>query len=76
MGCIVKIMNIGSKEHYEMITDFEKSAKALPVALGRFDKEEKSEWSKGNIYEDGATNGLFKLFSAGYSNARCKYINQ
>ena len=54
-------MSLLSKEHYELIEQFEKQFN------GRFDKEEKSIWAKGNIYQDGSVNQMFLLFRAGYA---------
>lgn len=32
----------------------------------RLDKEDKSLWAKGNIYQDGMTNELFLAYRKGY----------
>lgn len=66
-------MKLGTAEHQEMISSFEKYAKRSP-ALVRLDKEAKSEWPRGHIYQDGHTNDLFNLYCAGYSHARCVYL--
>lgn len=66
-------MQIGTQEHYDIISSFEKYI-AGGFFLLRMDKEEKSEWQKGRIYQSGETNNMFKLYSAGYSNARCVYL--
>ena len=64
-------MKIGTKEHYEMIENFEKNFNYI-----RLDKEENRElWKKGIIYQNGETNNLFKAFSIGYSFARLNYMN-
>jgi len=65
-------MTLGTTEHYEMIASFEKYIHASPIRC-RVDKEAKEEWHKGRIYQDGNTNDLFNLYSAGYANARCVY---
>lgn len=54
-------MTIGSKEHYEMIAMFEK----VFAGEGRFDKEPKEFWTKGNIYQNGEINKLFIAFRHG-----------
>lgn len=65
-------MKIGSKEHYEMLDSFEKSARLY--LRGRFEREDKSQWAKGNFYENGEVNQMFKVFSMGYAAARCIYL--
>ena len=54
-------MSLFSKEHYEIIEQFEKQFN------GRMDKEDKSIWSKGVIYQDGMMNQLFLAFRQGYA---------
>lgn len=53
-----------SKEHYELIAAFERSRKE------RFDKEDKSLWPKGIIYQDGRVNALFLAYRHGYAYAQ------
>ena len=53
-------MTIGSKEHYDMIAMFERTFKGH-----RFDKEDKTLWAKGNVYQNGDTNNLFLAFRQG-----------
>lgn len=54
-----------SKEHYELIAAFERSHKE------RFDKEDKSLWPKGIIYQDGRVNDMFLSFRHGFVYAKC-----
>lgn len=64
-------MEIGSKEHCEMIEAFEK------FKPGRLDKEADPKlWKIGHIYQDGEVNKMFKFFANGYSFGRCVYLNQ
>ena len=56
-------MLLESKEHYELIEQFEKD---VPYR-GRFDKEPKELWKKGIIYQDGETNKMFVCFRLGVS---------
>ena len=64
-------MKIGSKEHYEILENFEKNFKYL-----RLDKEKNKElWSKGYVYENGDANTIYKAFLSGYSLARVNYLN-
>jgi len=55
-------MSVSSKEHYELMTMFEKEFKGY-----RLDREDKSFWSKGNIYQNGETNALFLAYRRGYA---------
>jgi hypothetical protein len=61
-------MQLHTKEHGEMIKQFEKH---FP---GRHDKEHKDMWPKGVIYQNGEMNNMFKVFCVGYSVARCEYL--
>lgn len=58
---------LNSKEHYELIAQFEKDFKKFPVANGRFDKEEKTLWAKRAVYQDGKVNELFMVYRSGYA---------
>lgn len=55
-------MGLLSKEHYELMEQFEKEFYPM-----RFDRENKNLWAKGIIYQDGNVNNLFKAFRLGYS---------
>lgn len=63
-------MTIGSKEHHEILKDFEKCFKEF-----RLDKENKDMWSKGHIYQSGEVNNMYKAFVRGYSSGRANYIH-
>lgn len=52
------------KEHYDLMAAFERSHS------GRFDKEDKSLWPKGIVYQDGRMNELFLSFRQGCAYAR------
>lgn len=54
-------MSLTSKEHYELIEMFEK----VFAGSYRMDKEDKSLWSKGNVYQNGEMNQLFLAFRQG-----------
>ena len=54
-------MKLFSKEHYELIEQFEKQF------TERFDKEDQALWHKGIIYQDGRVNELFLAFRQGYT---------
>lgn len=54
---------LNTKEHYELIAQFEKHYKGL----GRLEKEAKEDWVRGIIYEDGKTNEMFQMYRSGYA---------
>jgi hypothetical protein len=57
-------MNINSKEHYDLITAFEKE----PYFRGcRRDKEGKEFWKIGQIYQSGEVNEKFVIYRMGYA---------
>lgn len=64
-------MQIRTKEHYDILTAFEKSHSGL-----RFDKEPYELWSKGVVYQNGEVNKLYGLFMLGYSTARTVYMQE
>lgn len=53
---------LNTKEHYQLMEMFEKSFRG-----NRFDKEDKSFWAKGNVYQCGVTNNLFLAYRLGYA---------
>ena len=63
-------MTIGSKEHGDIISSFERN---FPGE--RFDKEEKGLWKKGQVYQSGMVNKMYKAYILGYSAGRVEYIN-
>lgn len=50
-----------SQEHYDLMAMFEREHS------GRFDKEDKTLWPKGIVYQDGLVNELFKTYRRGYA---------
>lgn len=60
-----------TQEHYDLMAQFEKQfAVSIPgcyVSSLRFQKEDKSLWTKSRIYQDGATNNLFIAYRMGYA---------
>lgn len=58
-------MQLGSTEHDELMAQFEKDV-ATKFSV-RLDKEDKSLWRKGIVYQDGRTNDLFLLYRFGVS---------
>lgn len=51
-----------SKEHYDLIEQFEKEFSHRHLA-----KEPKERWAKGNVFQDGQTNELFLAYRTGYA---------
>lgn len=62
-------MQIKSKEHYDLINEFERIHSNL-----RHDKEGKFLWSKGLVYQSGDVNRLFIAFRNGYAVGRVVYM--
>ena len=56
-------MTLLSKEHYELIEMFEREFKGQ----FRMDKEDKSLWPKGVIYQNGEANLMFKAYRHGFA---------
>ncbi len=53
-------MTLLSQEHYDLMDMFEREFKGF-----RMDREEKSLWAAGNIYQSGETNNLFLAYRRG-----------
>lgn len=53
-----------SKEHYELMAQFEKEFKGL-----RLDREPKDLWPQGHVYQNGEANALFLAYRRGYAYA-------
>ena len=69
-------MKVGSKEHTDMMAQFEKDAPTVNgIPSLRLARETKDLWPCGQIYQDGFVNQLFKIYSLGYACARCTYMN-
>lgn len=69
-------MTITSKEHEDMMAQFEKdSGKIQGIPNLRFNREDKSEWPKGHFYQSDSCNQLFLMYCLGYSFGRCVYMN-
>lgn len=56
-------MKLFSQEHYALLAQFEREHR------GRTDKEDKSFWPKGIIYQDGHMNELFAAYLRGHAYA-------
>lgn len=54
-------MKLLSQEHYDLMSQFERTFS------GRLDKEDKSLWPMGVVYQDGQVNELFKAYRHGYA---------
>ncbi len=55
-------MSIFSKDHYELMTQFEKDFRHM-----RLDKEPKELWASKAVYRSGETNNMFLAYRAGVS---------
>lgn len=55
-----------TKEHYELIAQFEKSA----GKYFRLDKEPKELWKRGQIFQNGEANNAFKMYCEGFAYGR------
>jgi hypothetical protein len=51
------MMKVGTKEHYELMEQFERDYPYL-----RLDRENGSSWKSGQIYQSGETNNYFKMY--------------
>jgi len=51
-----------TKEHYDLMAAFEADCKGM-----RLDKELKTDWARGIIYQDGRVNEMFLVYRKGYS---------
>jgi len=64
-------MQVNSKEHDEMMKQFEKDH-----GYSGYEKEDRSWWNKAIFYQNGEINKLFLMYKSGYSFGRCVYLNQ
>lgn len=53
-------MSLFGKEHYELLSQFEREFKHR-----RLDKEARDLWPKGNVFQDGHVNELFLAYRRG-----------
>lgn len=53
-------MTLFSTEHYNLMEMFEREFSGF-----RMDREDKSTWAKGRIYQSGETNNLFLAYRKG-----------
>lgn len=58
---------LGTKEFYDLMDMFEKTAKKAVWVKGAFDREDKELFKKQYYYQNGEVNEMFKLFMLGYS---------
>lgn len=60
-------MMIGTTEHYDLLQMFEKT-----YSNERLDREvNKDSWKRGNVYQSGETNKLYRAYISGYSYGKC-----
>lgn len=58
-------MQLITQEHYDLMDQFEKTYKHLPMT-----REAKEFWPKGHVYTNGQTNDAFIAYRHGYAFAR------
>jgi hypothetical protein len=58
-------MDLGSREHYELMEAFEREFRGH-----RLDREDKEFWRIEQIYQSGETNDLFLAYRRGYAFGR------
>lgn len=56
-------MGLLSQEHYDLMAQFERQFKGS----FRLDKEDKAQWPKGHVYQNGDANNAFLAFRRGYA---------
>lgn len=56
---------LGTKEHYDVIDMFDREYKGH-----RLDKEDRSLWRRGIVYQDSHVNELFGAYLRGYAFAK------
>lgn len=54
---------LGTQEHYDLIAMFEREFKGTE----RMDREDKSQWKHGHVYQHGMLNQLFLAYQRGYA---------
>jgi hypothetical protein len=59
-----------TQEHIDLIQMFEREFTDY-----RHDKEPKSLWASGHIYQDGQLNELFLAYRKGYALGRAKHLS-
>lgn len=64
-------MKLLSQEHYDLMATFEREFKGE-----RFDREDKSLWARGVIYQSGETNKLFLAYRRGHALATSQALTQ
>lgn len=58
---------LGSKEHYELMEQFEREFRHL-----RVDREQdQATWRMGHVYQNGEVNELYGAYIRGYSFGKC-----
>lgn len=57
---------LGTQEHYDVIAMFDREFKGH-----RLDKEDKSMWKRGHVYQNGETDALFNAYLRGYALGKC-----
>ena len=56
---------VHTKEFLELLATFERFKLG-----GRYDKEPRESWPRGDVYQDGETNQRFRMFHSGYEHGK------
>jgi hypothetical protein len=68
-------MKRGTKEHYDLMAQFEKDVRTMPIYTGgkveRYSRDEKVPSSE--FYTNGQVNALFLMYMQGYALAKRNY---
>ena len=59
-------IGLGSKEHYDLMDQFERAIRQSSIYGSQFDRENRELWPAGHVYKHGATNDLFLAYRMGY----------
>jgi len=72
-------MQLGSKEFYDIQSQFEKDLNRAAFArihdFSKPTREQLQNLPKGEFYNNGEVNKAFKIYLAGYALGKCKYQN-
>lgn len=58
---------LGTQAHIDLINQFEKAYPKYARTSFRLDREDKSQWAAGHVYQHGPTNDAFLIYRLGYA---------
>jgi hypothetical protein len=62
LGGVPRYEMLNTQEHADLVTQFERDVK-----YGPFAKEERAQWARGYIYQNGEVNQRFLAYRMGYA---------